>query len=67
MASKKDQVAVNKKNVVNTTGQSFTGGKIVDTIPSDDSNSASPTKINSKSTPFAILPTMMTNTTTMKE
>ncbi|KAL0445928.1 UNVERIFIED_CONTAM: hypothetical protein Slati_1720700 [Sesamum latifolium] len=55
MASKKDQVAMNEKNVVNTTGQSSTGGKIVDTTLSDGLNSASPTEINLKSTPFAIL------------
>ncbi|KAL0317442.1 UNVERIFIED_CONTAM: hypothetical protein Sangu_2158500 [Sesamum angustifolium] len=35
--------------------------------PSDGSNSVSPTEINSKSTPFDILPTMMTDTTAMKK
>ncbi|KAL0451914.1 UNVERIFIED_CONTAM: hypothetical protein Slati_1169500 [Sesamum latifolium] len=67
MASKKDQVAMNEKNVVNTIGQSSTGGKIVDTTLSDGSNSASPTEINSKSTHFAILPAMMTDAAAMKE
>ncbi|KAL0403930.1 UNVERIFIED_CONTAM: hypothetical protein Sradi_2033800 [Sesamum radiatum] len=67
MASKKDQVSMNKKNIINTIGQSSTWGKIVDTTPSDGSNSASPTEINSKSTPFAILPAMMINASVMKE
>ncbi|KAL0439081.1 UNVERIFIED_CONTAM: hypothetical protein Slati_2391100 [Sesamum latifolium] len=66
MASKKDQVAMNKKNIVNTAGQSSIGGKIVDTTPSS-SNSASPTQVNSKSTFFTILPAMMTDATVMKE
>ncbi|KAL0378962.1 UNVERIFIED_CONTAM: hypothetical protein Sradi_3201700 [Sesamum radiatum] len=52
---------------INTAGQSSTGCKIVDTTPSDGSTSVNPTEIKSKSTPFAILPTMMTDEVTMKE
>ncbi|KAL0448020.1 UNVERIFIED_CONTAM: hypothetical protein Slati_1929900 [Sesamum latifolium] len=58
---------MNENNVINTTGQSSTRGKIVDTTSSNGSNSASPTEINSKSTPFAILPGMMTDAPAMKE
>ncbi|KAK4400709.1 hypothetical protein Sango_1177000 [Sesamum angolense] len=67
MVSKKDQIFLNKKNVVNTIGQSSSKSKIVDKIPSDGSNSTSPTEMNSKSMPFTILPTMITDATVMKE
>ncbi|KAL0391458.1 UNVERIFIED_CONTAM: hypothetical protein Slati_4530900 [Sesamum latifolium] len=69
MAPKMNQVAMSEKNVINSTavGQSSTEGKIVNTVPSDGSNSASPTKINSKFTPFATLPAMVTEATTMEE
>ncbi|KAL0456508.1 UNVERIFIED_CONTAM: hypothetical protein Slati_0990000 [Sesamum latifolium] len=67
MASKKDQVVMNEKNGVNTEGQSYIGGKIMDTTPSDGSNSASPTEINSKSIFFIILPAMMTDTAAMED
>ncbi|KAL0427409.1 UNVERIFIED_CONTAM: hypothetical protein Slati_2915700 [Sesamum latifolium] len=69
MAPKRKQVALNEKNVVNPTvaDQSSTGGKIVNTAPSDGSNSVSPTEINLKSTPFATLPAMVTEATTMEE
>ncbi|KAL0320155.1 UNVERIFIED_CONTAM: hypothetical protein Sradi_5277000 [Sesamum radiatum] len=58
---------MNEKNVLNTAGQSSTGGKIVDRTLSDNLNSVSPIEIKLKSTPFAILPAMMTNAVTMKE
>ncbi|KAL0420665.1 UNVERIFIED_CONTAM: hypothetical protein Slati_3089400 [Sesamum latifolium] len=69
MAPKRNQVSMNEKNVINSTavGQSSTGGKIVNTVPSDGSNSASPIEINSKSTPFATLPAMVTEAMTMEE
>ncbi|KAL0461130.1 UNVERIFIED_CONTAM: hypothetical protein Slati_0000600 [Sesamum latifolium] len=69
MAPKKNQVVMNEKNVVNSTavGQSSTGGKIVNIAPSDGSNSASSTEINSKSTPFATLPAMVIEAMTMEE
>ncbi|KAL0290452.1 UNVERIFIED_CONTAM: hypothetical protein Sradi_7050100 [Sesamum radiatum] len=67
MTSKKDQASMNKKNSVNTDGQSSTEGKIMDTTPSNGSNSASPTDINLKSTHFAILPAMMTNAAAMED
>ncbi|KAL0381145.1 UNVERIFIED_CONTAM: hypothetical protein Sangu_0178800 [Sesamum angustifolium] len=65
MASKKDQAAMNVKNGVNTDGQSSSKGKIVDITPSNNSTSASPTRINSKSMCFAILLAMMTDMTVM--
>ncbi|KAL0355886.1 UNVERIFIED_CONTAM: hypothetical protein Sradi_4035500 [Sesamum radiatum] len=60
---------MNEKNVINSTAfcQSSIRGKIVNTVPSDGSNSASPTEINSKSTPFTTLPAMVTGATTMEE
>ncbi|KAL0349648.1 UNVERIFIED_CONTAM: hypothetical protein Sradi_4114000 [Sesamum radiatum] len=67
MTFKKDKVAMNENNGVNTNGQSSTGGKIVDITPLDGLNSTSPTEINSKSTFFTILSAMMIDTTAMKE
>ncbi|KAL0411752.1 UNVERIFIED_CONTAM: hypothetical protein Slati_3764900 [Sesamum latifolium] len=69
MAPKRNQVAMNEKNVINSTavGQSSTRGKIVNTVPSDGSNSASPTEINSKCTPFDTLPSMVTEAMMMEE
>ncbi|KAK4397526.1 hypothetical protein Sango_1589200 [Sesamum angolense] len=60
MAPKRIQVVINEKNVINSSaaGQSTTVGNIINTTPSNGLNSASPTKINSKSTPFATLPAM---------
>ncbi|KAL0457936.1 UNVERIFIED_CONTAM: hypothetical protein Slati_0420800 [Sesamum latifolium] len=65
MAPKRNQVVMNEKNVVNSTavGQFSTRGKIVNTGPFDGSNSTSRTEINSKSTPFATLPAMVTEAT----
>ncbi|KAL0433516.1 UNVERIFIED_CONTAM: hypothetical protein Slati_2685900 [Sesamum latifolium] len=61
MAPKRNQVALTEKNINSTAvGQSST-------TPSDGSNSASPIKINSKSTPFATLPAMVTEATMMEE
>ncbi|KAK4409412.1 hypothetical protein Sango_0014200 [Sesamum angolense] len=60
MAPKNNQVVMIEKNVINstTTGQSSTGGKIVNTTPSNGSDSVSSTKINLNSTPFVTLPAM---------
>ncbi|KAL0292071.1 UNVERIFIED_CONTAM: hypothetical protein Scaly_2606500 [Sesamum calycinum] len=64
MAPKRNQVALINSTTV---GQSSTGGKIVNIVPSDGSNSTSPTETNSKSTPFATLLTMVTGATTIEE
>ncbi|KAL0423586.1 UNVERIFIED_CONTAM: hypothetical protein Sradi_0893400 [Sesamum radiatum] len=69
MAPKMNQVVMIEKNVINSTtvGQSFTGGKIVNTTPSNGSNSVSSTKINLNSTPFVTLPAMVTKAITKEE
>ncbi|KAL0446146.1 UNVERIFIED_CONTAM: hypothetical protein Slati_1742500 [Sesamum latifolium] len=60
---------MNEKNVINSTavGQSSTGGKIVNTTPSDGSNSASPNVIYLKSMLFSTLSAMVTEAMTIEQ
>ncbi|KAL0329319.1 UNVERIFIED_CONTAM: hypothetical protein Sradi_4918600 [Sesamum radiatum] len=67
MTPKKDQVAMKKKNFLNTFGQSSNRSEIIDTTPIDCLNSVSPTCIKSKFTPFTIFPAMITNKAAIKE